>query len=82
MKLLTVVAVFILAGCAGRPTLEELEETAMQTGDWTEVEERERELNRVSDTGASHCPEGFVRACFEQAMNVHCVCVRPAASTR
>lgn len=35
----------ILAGCAStRPTLEELEDEALHTGDWSEVEKREGQI--------------------------------------
>ena len=37
-------ATCLLWACSSYSTLEELVEEAEQTGDWTEVEEREREL--------------------------------------
>lgn len=82
MKILIMLLACGLAACAGRPTLEELESEALQTGDWTEVERREELLSRINVTSEAECPEGFVMVCFEQGLAVKCTCVRPAGSSR
>ena len=75
---LTILGLFVvLAGCVSRPTLDELEQEANKTGDWSEVERREaRERARTGST-ASACPEHLMKLCVEQGMQKTCSCVQP-----
>jgi hypothetical protein len=75
MKPLSVLLFLAIAGCADQPALEELEEQALASGDWTEVEDREQLLQRRRKTQALDCPDGFRSVCLEQAMVVNCKCV-------
>ncbi|MCH7538407.1 MAG: hypothetical protein IID57_11200, partial [Proteobacteria bacterium] len=40
------VLLLMLGGCAVVPTLEDLEDQALLTGDWSQVENRERTIAR------------------------------------
>ena len=72
-------ALVILAGCSGPPTLEELEKEALVTGDWSAVEERERLLQRKQKKNVLDCPSGFTSSCFESGLSVDCKCIRPTS---
>ena len=78
MKTALIIFLVLLMGCSNRPTLEELEDQALVTGDWTAVEERERELRaRAALTGEQEpCPENATRVCFEKGMDVDCTCMK------
>ncbi|MCH8060728.1 MAG: hypothetical protein IIA11_09750 [Proteobacteria bacterium] len=84
MKLVSIIALCLLVGCTSRPTLEELEAEALITGDWTEVENRERMDKRwgVVQT-ESRCFTGFVLVCHKkQRMSIataypHLIVQRP-----
>ena len=41
MKLMLLLGAVFLTGCVSMPTLEQLEEQAFLTGDWSAVEQRE-----------------------------------------
>ena len=47
-------------GCAPYPTMEELETEAMQTGDWSKVESRQRAIERRAERRGPTCPSGYV----------------------
>ena len=55
MKTLGVLMIVVLAGCASKPTLTELEEQALATGDWTEVEAREKGMSRLRRSTEQEC---------------------------
>ena len=42
----TVVMFFALTACSSGPTLQEMKDEAMITGDWSEVEKREKAIER------------------------------------
>ena len=65
-----------LAGCAGRPTLEELEDEAIVNDSWSEVEERERLLQQQNKKFGPECPNGLTTRCYEVGVSVSCDCVR------
>ena len=52
----TILAVLLLAGCAPIKSLEELKDEASVSGDWSEVERRERILKRRAERGT--CQRG------------------------
>ncbi len=70
-------AVFIvLAGCANAPTLQELEDEAIVSGDWSAVEEREQLMVRKRRNEAPACGKGMTFACFETGLKIECACVK------
>jgi hypothetical protein len=77
MKHLFVLGLLLLAGCAAAPTMEELEAEAMQTGDWTKVEERELAQARRMGRAQAECPKGYAVFCKAEAevTNQDCTCI-------
>ena len=75
MKLVSIIALCLLVGCTSRPTLEELEAEALITGDWTEVENRERMNERMRVQTEPRCFAGFVLVCHKKAAHEHCDCI-------
>ena len=76
---MTLIAVIILAACAPRPTLQELESEATVTGDWSKVERREELLKERLKAQTTECPDPTIKACIEEGLNSTCYCVRPVA---
>jgi hypothetical protein len=75
MKTIILTALIALVGCAGQTSLEELEQEALATGNWTEVEQREMALTRKGKSKGRRCPDGFVNVCLESGMDIDCECV-------
>ncbi len=75
MKPLLIALLCILAGCAARPTLEELESQAMLTGDWSAVERRERAIERRRQRAGIECPTGMTAYCEVHAGHRQCTCI-------
>lgn len=71
----------ILGGCAAAPSLEELEDQAMLTGDWSQVEKRERliERRRAREQELPDCGPGYVRVCEKQIGQDRCGCMSRSA---
>ena len=69
------ILVVILGGCAGAPSLEQLEDQAMLSGDWSQVEKRERIIERRKARERSDCRRGFVSLCDKRIGEVRCMCV-------
>ena len=67
----------VLSGCAARPTLEDLEQQALVTGDWSAVESREGLIRRRVAARTSMCPEKQTQVCTELGADHDCYCVRP-----
>ena len=74
MRTLSIVALIFLVGCAGRPTLEELEAEASVSGDWKAVEQRERMIERMSVQTEAECAEGLVYYCQTKGHREICSC--------
>jgi hypothetical protein len=77
MRHLIVFGFFLLAGCAAGPTMEQLEDEAMQTGDWSKVEQRELLQARRMGRARTECPQSYALLCVAEA-NVgseKCKCV-------
>ena len=72
----------VLAGCSSSPSLQELEDEAIVTGDWTAVEERERLIERKRKKNVLDCPAGYTSACYEVGLSTECACVRAVAGSR
>ena len=76
ISLLTLALAVGIAGCASRPSMEELESEAMRTGDWSEVEQRkrmDRQMGRVDSD--SQCPSGESLLCRQKGEREECECV-------
>ena len=78
MNFLSVVLVFLLAGCVSRTPLAELEAEAALTGDWSAVEKHER-MNRKMGfvTDGDECPGGHIMVCSTKGSRNECGCVSP-----
>ena len=79
MKSLGVLIVgFALVACAPQQTLEQLEDQAMLTGDWSLVEKRERKLRRQAARDAAEnivCPADTTVVCENRFGDRRCSCV-------
>ncbi len=73
---------FALTACTAAPTMEQLEYQAMLTGDWTEVEKRERILERRASRQSSQCPPGTVSYCERAIGDNRCACIDEDALRR
>jgi hypothetical protein len=66
----------VIGGCSSRATMEELEKEALQTGDWSAVEQRQRidrEMGRVDPE--RECPSGESLLCQQKGEKEECQCV-------
>lgn len=69
-------ALAFVVGCAPRPTLEQLENEAMVTGDWTAVEKREERIKAWLEAAGPGCLRGEIKRCFEGQSGIECYCLR------
>ncbi len=63
------------------PTLEELEAQALETGDWSAVEERERLIAKRNARRPMQCGGGKVSYCQKNVGRLDCQCINKAAMT-
>ncbi len=79
MKLLGALIIGLaLVACAPQVTLEELEDQAMLTGDWSQVEKRERLMRRKAMRDAHEnvvCPDDLTAVCEKRFGDTRCSCV-------
>ena len=75
MKIVGVFTILLLAGCAAGPTLQELENQAMLTGNWAEVEKRERAIARRQPFAGMECPAGYILYCEDRFGDMSCGCL-------
>ena len=76
MKQLVILGVLLLiAACAPMKSLEELEAEALQTGDWSLVEEREALIAKRESRRPLQCPGGAVSLCERSFGQYRCQCV-------
>ena len=76
MKILGLAILFlVLGGCGSYQTLEELEQQAFETGDWSEVEKRERILARRGMRTGSLCSSGATQYCESWGASTKCSCM-------
>ena len=73
------ILVLMLSGCAAVPTLEELEDQAVLTGDWSQVEKRERTIARRQTAEPLDCANGYVSYCETRIATTRCSCVSRSA---
>ena len=76
MKVLVVLGVLILTGCASVQSLEQLEKQAFLTGDWSAVEQRHRIITKREAQRAAQCRTGFIAYCEKQMGMERCGCVK------
>lgn len=74
MKDLIVLAAVLLVGCAETRTLEELELLAIQSGDWSAVENREKAIARRAKQRGPSCASGAIAVCDTLGGQPKCVC--------
>lgn len=77
MRILILVLIVTLAACASKPTLEELEDEAMISGDWSEVERREEIQKGLRGKSAQRCPDKHTVVCEQLGASESCECVPP-----
>lgn len=76
MKQLGILGVLLLVtACAPTKTLEELEADALQTGDWSLVEEREAIIAKRKARRPMQCPGVQVSVCEKSVGLYRCKCV-------
>lgn len=77
MRYTGVLLVFLLGGCFSVPSLQQLEDQALVSGDWSDVEKRERVIARRLARQGPKCETGSLRLCRDYGVNDRCVCVKP-----
>ena len=75
MRYLILLLALCLTGCVQTATLDELKAEAMQTGDWSEVERREKIIARRIESRGVSCPIGYSSYCENFALEQRCACV-------
>ena len=78
MKILGILAILFVVGCAARPTMQDLETQAMFSGDWSAVESRERAQLRRKARNGIQCPNGHISLCVGTGFNPKCSCINRA----
>jgi len=76
MKVLVLLGVLILTGCASVQSLEQLEKQAFLTGDWSAVEQRHRIIAKREAQRGVQCPAGFIGYCENRMGQKRCGCVK------
>jgi len=74
MRTIVLLTALIGTGCTSSPTLEELEDEALRTGNWEAVEKREALLERRNGPKTPGCPAGLTEVCVDKGLNVVCDC--------
>lgn len=76
MKCLVVVlGLTLLGGCGTYHTLEELEDQALVSGDWSDVERRESKIAMRTGRSGVSCPAGTTFVCQRGGVAERCDCV-------
>lgn len=76
MKGMALMVLLLLGGCGTYTSLEQLEATAMLTGNWSEVEKRERIIQKRKLRAGPKCPIGMISVCQSGAALNRCACVK------
>lgn len=75
MKFLTIlICMAFLSGCAVRIPMQELEAEALRSGDWSQVEKRERLIAKRKRSGQIKCPRDSVAICDSRGSHTRCEC--------
>lgn len=75
MQAIRILALSVLFGCSSQPSLDELEDEALITGDWSKVASYEQKVERTSRTNGLDCPRLYVAVCRESGLSSKCSCV-------
>ena len=76
MKAMGLALLFLLlGGCGSYQTLEELERQAFVTGDWSEVNKRERIIAKRRNRMGLACGSGTTQYCESWGASERCTCV-------
>ena len=75
MKVLVLLGVIFLSGCGSFQSLDQLEDQAFLTGDWSAVESRERLIAKRKARSGLQCPAGQVGFCEKRTGRSRCGCV-------
>ena len=75
MKFAILISLVIIVGCAPRPTLDQLEEEALVSGEWTTVERREEIVRKRRESTAPGCLVGYRKKCIEEQSGIQCYCL-------
>jgi hypothetical protein len=78
MRLIVLLAVLGLSACGTSPSMEELEQQAMISGDWSEVEKRERMMMRREARRGPRCADDQISYCQTSFGRDRCACVARA----
>ncbi len=74
-RAIVLAALLVLGACADTRTLEELEQEAMETGDWSAVERREKKLAEQLARREAGCRTTETLVCETLAGASKCYCV-------
>lgn len=74
MKGLLVFIAVLMVGCAEYQTLEELELAALESGDWSAVEQREKLMEQRRARRAASCGAGRIMVCEHRGTDRGCYC--------
>ena len=74
MKGLILFVAVMLVGCAPYQTLEELELAALESGDWSAVEQRERLIEKRRARRGTSCGAGRILVCENRGTGGQCFC--------
>jgi len=72
--LLIALSTLLLVACADFRTLEELEFAALQSGDWSAVDRREKNIARREAQRGIQCPAGKIPVCDQRGQRTSCNC--------
>ena len=77
MKILSVLALILMAGCTVGPTMADLETQAMLTGDWSAVDKREQSFARRNPRRGRvrTCPAKYLSYCEIGLGKKRCSCL-------
>ena len=75
LKGMIILALILVAGCAPYVSLEQLENEALATGDWSKVEQRQRIIARQDLRRSGSCPAGTTEHCAVEIGQQRCTCV-------
>lgn len=79
MRVLVLMGALFLGGCGSFATMEELEQQAALTGDWSAVEQRERIIARREAKKGPTCGQGQVAYCQSYVGTMNCRCISTGA---
>jgi hypothetical protein len=67
----------VLMGCIARPSLEDLEDDASTTGEWSSVERREELKKERLEASGPGCVGELNKYCVEEQSGIVCYCLVP-----